>query len=139
SKGRLETGAAGGDARSQQNEIGEQPATDGQRLNLRGADHLADLRARRLYGRRLGRHNHLFRARCDFHGDINGGGLSDGQEDTRLGRLREGGGLGRQFVSSGGKAGQDIQSVLVRNGRVGAIRFRLSRRDGSFRDRASAL
>ena len=88
-EGRLKTDASRGDAGTEQGEIGEQPATNGQRLNLLRRHHLADLSARGFDDRGLGFDLHYFAGRSYPQRDVDGCNLRYAQHHIFLYCLTE--------------------------------------------------
>src|SRR6266566_1938403 len=130
-EGGSQTGAAGGHTGSQQSEIREQAAADGQFLDLARADHLADFRLGRLNDGSLGVHHNLVAPGSNIQGDVDGGGLAYREHNARPRKIREAGIGDLEFVTARRHIGQHVETSLGGGGRVRPVGIQVAESKGS--------
>jgi len=134
----LDAGSAGGHARSEQREVDELPPIHRKRLNLGGANHLADFGTAGFDRRRLRGHGDRLAYGCYLERFIQGRGLPHGQNKSGLHRLGEARRHHGDFVRPGQKVGDDIETVPIGGSSIGAVGGLIAQRDRGSRDHLPA-
>src|SRR5208282_1789017 len=119
---RAQAGAAGRHTGSQESEVREYAAADGQGRDLLRADDLADLGLGRLNGLHFGGNDDFFALSRERQSNVNRRALSYGQYDPGLRVVRKPRDRNLELVATERQVGNGVEAAVVGRPRVGDIR-----------------